>query len=197
MSDILQERLPDRISEYMSEKCQYIRRLERARMRVGYTARTTEYMSEKCQIQCQIDFSYICRLERATMRVGYTVRKTGLMLIKGSTGSTGPSPYGPLRALTTSSTGSTGSTGPRALTQREGPDPPADKGTALLLHDQLPVGWGYSVHVPVRTQAQQPHLSCCPAGTALLFHDQLPVGWGGVITFMFLCTHKQDVPARS
>ena len=49
MSDILQERLPDRISEYMSEKCQiqcqiecsYIRRLERARMRVGYTARTT------------------------------------------------------------------------------------------------------------------------------------------------------------
>ena len=42
--------------------------------------------------------------------------------------------------------------------------------------DQLPVGcgavgrggvgWGNNVHVPVRTQAQQPyHLSCCPAGT--------------------------------
>ena len=45
------------------------------------------------------------------------------------------------------------------------------------------VGWGNNVHVPVQTQAQQPHhLSCCPAdtGTALLFHDQLPVGWGGV-----------------
>ena len=33
--------------------------------------------------------------------------------------------------------------------------------------------------------------------TALLFHDQLPVGWGGVKTFMFLCTHRQDVPATS
>ena len=63
------------------------------------------------------------------MRVGYTVRKTGLMLIKGSTGSTGPTgryagPYyglyiralQPLRART-------GTTGPRALMQREGPDP--------------------------------------------------------------------------
>ena len=63
------------------------------------------------------------------MRVGYTVRKTGLMLIKGSTGSTGPTgPYAgpyyglyiralqPLRART-------GTTGPRALMQREGPDP--------------------------------------------------------------------------
>ena len=32
------------------------------------------------------------------------------------------------------------------------------------------VGWGNNVHVPVHTQAQQPHhLSCCPAdtGTAL------------------------------
>ena len=45
------------------------------------------------------------------------------------------------------------------------------------------MGWGNNVHVPVQTQAQQPHhLSCCPVdtGTALLFHDQLPVGWGGV-----------------
>ena len=43
------------------------------------------------------------------------------------------------------------------------------------------VGWGNNVHVPVHTQAQQPHhFSCCPAdtGTALLFHDQLPVGVG-------------------
>ena len=56
---------------------------------------------------------------------------------------------------------------------------PADTGTALLFHGQLPVGWG-----AVRWGgAQQPHhFSCCPAdtGTALLFHDQLPVGWGGV-----------------
>ena len=63
---------------------------------------------------------------------------------------------------------------------------PADTGTALLFHDQLPVGWGgviNNVHVPVPTQAQQPHhLSSCPAdtGTTLLFHDQLPVGCGGV-----------------
>ena len=48
------------------------------------------------------------------------------------------------------------------------------------------VGWGgviNNVHVPVPTQAQQPHhLSSCPAdtGTTLLFHDQLPVGCGGV-----------------
>ena len=30
---------------------------------------------------------------------------------------------------------------------------------------------------------------------ALLFHDQLPVGWGeggGVITFIFLCTHRHS-----
>ena len=46
---------------------------------------------------------------------------------------------------------------------------------ALLIHDQIPVRWGgvgrgNNVHVPVYTQAQQPHhLSCCPAdtGTAL------------------------------
>ena len=41
----------------------------------------------------------------------------------------------------------------------------------LLIHDQLPVGcggvgWDNNVHVPVHTQAQQPHhLSCCPADT--------------------------------
>ena len=50
---------------------------------------------------------------------------------------------------------------------------------ALLFHDQLPVGWGGwggvgwddNVHVPMHTQAQQPHhLSCCweETGTALL-----------------------------
>ena len=27
---------------------------------------------------------------------------------------------------------------------------------------------------------------------ALLFHDQFPVGWGGVMTFMFLCTHRRS-----
>ena len=44
---------------------------------------------------------------------------------------------------------------------------------ALLIHDQLPggvwwsgLGWDNNVHVPVHTQAQQPHhLSCCPADT--------------------------------
>ena len=54
---------------------------------------------------------------------------------------------------------------------------PADTGTALLFHGQLPVGWG----AVGWGGAQQPHhFSCCPAdtGTALLFHDQLPVGWG-------------------
>ena len=46
------------------------------------------------------------------------------------------------------------------------------------------VGWDNNVHVPVHTQAPQPHhLSCCPADTGAAlscFHDQLPVGWGGV-----------------
>ena len=43
---------------------------------------------------------------------------------------------------------------------------PADTGTALFFHDQLPVGWG---------------------GVGW---DG--VGWGGVITFMFLCTHRHS-----
>ena len=54
---------------------------------------------------------------------------------------------------------------------------------ALHCSFMIGVGWGNNVHVPVHTQAQQPHhLSCCPAetGAALLFHDPLPVGWGGV-----------------
>ena len=45
------------------------------------------------------------------------------------------------------------------------------------------VGRGNNVHVPVHTQAQQPHhLSCCPAdtGTALSRSDTGGVGWGGV-----------------
>ena len=32
---------------------------------------------------------------------------------------------------------------------------PADTRTALLFHDQLPVGWGNNVHVPVHTQARR------------------------------------------
>ena len=70
----------------------------------------------------------------------------------------------------------------------------------LLFHDQLPVGWGWvgwgnNVHVPVRTQARQPHhLPCCPAdtGTALSWSVTGGVGWGGVITFMFLSTHRHS-----
>ena len=77
MSDILQERLPDRISEYMSEKCQvqcqidfsYIRRLERATVRVGYTVRKTGLMP----------------IKGSTGSTGST-GPTG----PGSTGSTGP-----------------------------------------------------------------------------------------------------------
>ena len=108
---------------------------------------------------------------------------------------------------------------------------------ALLIHDQLPVGWGGArqkrscscahtgsatsssfllfcrhrhcsfmisygwggvgrgndVHVPVHTQAQQPHhLSYCPAdtGTAHSWSVTGGVGWGGVITFTFLCAHR-------
>ena len=71
---------------------------------------------------------------------------------------------------------------------------------ALLIHDQLPVGWGgvgwgKNVHVPVHTRAQQPyHLSCCPAdtGSAPSWSVTSGVGWGGVITFMFLCTHRHS-----
>ena len=66
-----------------------------------------------------------------------------------------------------------------------------------LIH--VPMGWGNNVHVPMHTQAQQPHhLSCCPAdtGTALSWSVTGGVGRGGVeqygtITFMFLCTHRQ------
>ena len=50
-----------------------------------------------------------------------------------------------------------------------------------LIH--VPVGWGNNVHVPVHTQAQQPHhLSCCPAdtGTALSWSVSGGVVWGGV-----------------
>ena len=48
------------------------------------------------------------------------------------------------------------------------------------------MGWDNNVHVPVHTQARQ---------QALLFHHQLllewgGVGWGGIITFMFLYTHR-------
>ena len=45
------------------------------------------------------------------------------------------------------------------------------------------MGWDNNVHVPVHTQARQPHhLSCCPAdaGTALSSSVTAGVGWGGV-----------------
>ena len=57
------------------------------------------------------------------------------------------------------------------------------------------VGCGNNVHVPVHTQAQQPHHhSCCPAdtGTALSWSLTGGVGWGATITFMFLCTHRHS-----
>ena len=73
---------------------------------------------------------------------------------------------------------------------------------ALLFHDQLPlewgrVGWDNNVHVPVRTQAQQPHhLSCCPADNRhcsfMISYLWGGVGWGGTITFMFLYTHRHS-----
>ena len=45
------------------------------------------------------------------------------------------------------------------------------------------VGWDNNVHVPVHTQARQPHhLSRCPAdtGTALSSSVAGGVGWGGL-----------------
>ena len=45
------------------------------------------------------------------------------------------------------------------------------------------VGWDNNVHVPVHTQARQPHhLSCSPAdtGTALSSSVTAGVGWGGI-----------------
>ena len=56
------------------------------------------------------------------------------------------------------------------------------------------VGWGNNVHVPAHTQAQQPYLSCCPedTGTALSWSVTGGVRWGGVITFMFLRTHRHS-----
>ena len=62
------------------------------------------------------------------------------------------------------------------------------------------VGQGKNVHVPVHTQAQQPHhLSCCSAdtGTALSWSVTGGVGWGGVMTFMSLCTHTGTATSSS
>jgi len=45
------------------------------------------------------------------------------------------------------------------------------------------VGWDNNVHVPVHTQARQPHhLSCCPADTGTVVFRSVTggVGWGGV-----------------
>ena len=45
------------------------------------------------------------------------------------------------------------------------------------------MGWDNNVHVPVHTQARQ---------QALLFSSSVAagVGWGGIITLMFLYTHR-------
>ena len=63
-------------------------------------------------------------------------------------------------------------------------------GISFFFHHELLLGWGgvgwggiKNVHVPVHTQARQPHhLSCCPAdtGTALSSLVTGGVGWGGV-----------------
>ena len=51
------------------------------------------------------------------------------------------------------------------------------------------VGWANNVHVPVHTQTQQTLSSFfSPADTGTF----LGMGWGGVITFMFLCTHRHS-----
>ena len=52
------------------------------------------------------------------------------------------------------------------------------------------VGWGNNVHVPVHTQAQQTLSSFLLSSS----HTStfLRMGWGGVITFMFLCTHRHS-----
>ena len=61
---------------------------------------------------------------------------------------------------------------------------------ALLIHDQLPVGWGAvergnNVHEPFMSLCTHRHSNliiflAVQQAQALLFHDQLPVGWGGV-----------------
>ena len=58
------------------------------------------------------------------------------------------------------------------------------------------VGWDNNVHVPAHTQARQ---------QAVVFHHQLLLGWGGlggvgwdgIITFMFLYTHRHGNRQRS
>ena len=80
-----------------------------------------------------------------------------------------------------------------------------ETGTALSWSVTGGVGWVNKVHVPMPAHAQQPHhLSCCRAltRTALSWSVTLGggggggggggVGWGGMITFMFLCTHRHS-----
>ena len=67
---------------------------------------------------------------------------------------------------------------------------PADTGTFLGM------GWGDNIHVPVHTHRHSNLIIFLAVlqAQALLLADQLPVGWGGVITFMFLCTHRHTKP---
>ena len=54
-------------------------------------------------------------------------------------------------------------------------------------------GWDDNVHVPMHTQAQQPHhLSCCWAETGTALSWSVTVGWGELIRFMFLCLHTHS-----
>ena len=68
---------------------------------------------------------------------------------------------------------------------------PADAGTTLSWSVTGGVGWdGNNVHVPAHTQAQQILSSFLLSSS----HTStfLGMGWGGVITFMFLCTHRHS-----
>ena len=76
-----------------------------------------------------------------------------------------------------------------------------ETGTALSWSVTGGVGWVNKVSVPMPAHAQQPHhLSCCRAltRTALSWSVTLGgvgvggVGMGGMITFMFLCTHRHS-----
>ena len=54
---------------------------------------------------------------------------------------------------------------------------------ALLMHDELPVGWGgvgVITFVQTHRHSNLIILLAVQKTQALVFHDQLPVGWGGV-----------------
>ena len=67
---------------------------------------------------------------------------------------------------------------------------PADTGTALLFHGQLPVGWGGVRWGGVGHRNLIIFLAVLQT-QALHCSFMISYRWGGVITFMFLCTHKK------